>query len=61
MPGQEFLVERIDAGEYRVKRIAKRPNEGFVELLFSCPEKDWFEPVDRSETIFDHNRIDFGE
>ena len=31
--GQEFEVERVDRGEYRVVRRATRPNEGVVDWL----------------------------
>ena len=31
--GQEFDVERIDRGEYRLVRRAPRPNEGVVDWL----------------------------
>jgi AbrB family looped-hinge helix DNA binding protein len=48
-PGQEFEIERIDQGEYRLKRKSKRRNEGLVDLLLSCPVKGWFRPLDRSE------------
>ncbi len=51
-PGQEFEVERIDRGEYRLKRKQRR-NEGLVELLLACPVKGWFKPMDRSETTDD--------
>ena len=51
-PGQEFEVERIDCGEYRLKRKARR-NEGLVKLLLACPVKGWFKPMDRSETTDD--------
>ena len=51
-PGQEFEVERIDRGEYRLKRKERR-NEGLVELLLACPVKGWFKPMDRSETTDD--------
>lgn len=51
--GQEFEIERIDEGEYRLKRKARRPNEGLVRLLLACPVKDWFEPVPRTETTDD--------
>jgi AbrB family looped-hinge helix DNA binding protein len=49
-PGQEFEVERIDRGEYRLKRRAPRPNEGVVDWLLACPEKDYFVPVDSGST-----------
>jgi len=51
-PGQEFDVERIDCGEYRLKRKERR-NEGLVKLLLACPVKGWFKPIDRTETIDD--------
>src|SRR5438067_2726500 len=52
-PGQQFDVERIEPGEYRLKRRAPRRNEGLVKLLLACPAKDWFEPIDRTETTND--------
>lgn len=51
--GQEFEVERIDRGEYRLKRKERRRNEGLVTLLLACPVKDWFEPVDEKTTTDD--------
>ncbi len=52
-PGQEFEVERIDCGEYRLKRKERRRNEGLVKLLLACPVKGWFKPMDRTETTAD--------
>jgi AbrB family looped-hinge helix DNA binding protein len=52
-PGQEFRIERIDRGEYRLVRLAARPNEGLVELLLACPVKGWFKPMERTETTGD--------
>ena len=52
-PGQQFEVERIDSGEYRLKRLAGRRNEGLVKLLLACPVKGWFEPMDRTQTTDD--------
>jgi len=51
--GQEFEVERIDRGEYRLKRKERLRNEGLVKLLLACPVKGWFEPMDRKETTDD--------
>ena len=51
--GQEFEVERIDRGEYRLKRKERRRNQGLVKLLLACPVKGWFEPMDRKETTGD--------
>ena len=47
--GQEFDVERIDRGEYLLRRRVRR-NRGLVTLLLACPVKGWFEPLDRTET-----------
>ncbi len=52
-PGQKFEIERIARGEYRLKRKSRPRNEGLIELLLACPVKDWFEPMDRSETTDD--------
>jgi len=52
-PGQKFEVERIERGEYRLRRTARRRNEGLVELLLACPVKGWFQPLDRTETTDD--------
>jgi len=48
--GQEFEVERIDRGEYRLVRLAPSPNEGLVEWLLRCPEKGYFVPVESEPT-----------
>ena len=49
-PGQEFEIERIDRGEYLIKRTTKLRNEGLVKLLVSCPVKDWFQPLQRTDS-----------
>ena len=48
--GQEFEIKRIDRGEYLLKRTTKPRNKGLVQLLLSCPVKDWFQPLDRTQT-----------
>jgi AbrB family looped-hinge helix DNA binding protein len=48
--GQEFEVERIDRGEYRLVRRQPRPNEGLVEWLLACPEKGFFVPIESAST-----------
>lgn len=48
-PGQVFEVERIDRGEYRLIR-REIPNEGLVDWLLDCPEKDFFVPVPSEST-----------
>lgn len=48
--GQEFEVERIDRGEYRLVRRLTRPNEGVVDWLLACPEKNFFVPIESEST-----------
>ncbi|HKI05335.1 MAG TPA: AbrB/MazE/SpoVT family DNA-binding domain-containing protein [Thermoanaerobaculia bacterium] len=45
-PGQEFEIERIDRGEYRLVRLSPPRNEGLLDWLLSCPEKDFFVPIE---------------
>ena len=52
-PGQKFEVERIERGEYRLKRKSRRRNEGLVKLLLACPVKGWFKPLPFTETTDD--------
>jgi AbrB family looped-hinge helix DNA binding protein len=47
--GQEFEVERLDRGDYRLVRRA-RPNEGAVAWLLACPAKGFFVPVESEST-----------
>ena len=49
-PGQEFEVERIDRGEYRLVRRRPRPNEGLVDWLLTCPEKGFFVSIESEST-----------
>jgi AbrB family looped-hinge helix DNA binding protein len=48
-PGQEFDVERIDRGDYRLRRATQR-NEGAIAWLLNCPHKDFFVPIDSEST-----------
>ena len=49
-PGEEFDVERIDAGEYRLIRRKPPPNRGLVDWLLGCPSKGFFVPIDSEST-----------
>lgn len=49
-PGQEFDVERLDRGDYRLVRRAARANDGALDWLLACPQKDFFEPIDSEST-----------
>jgi AbrB family looped-hinge helix DNA binding protein len=48
--GQEFDVERVDRGDYRLVRRAAPPNEGAIEWLLACPRKDFFVAIDSEST-----------
>jgi hypothetical protein len=49
-PGQEFELERIDRGEYRLIRQGSRANEGLVAWLLACPEKGFFVQIQSEST-----------
>ena len=49
-PGQEFDVERLDRGDYRLVRRAAPPNEGVVDWLLACPQKGYFVAVESEST-----------
>jgi AbrB family looped-hinge helix DNA binding protein len=49
-PGQEFEVERIDRGEYRLLRRQPPLNQGLVDWLLACPEKSYFVPIESEST-----------
>jgi AbrB family looped-hinge helix DNA binding protein len=38
-PGQEFDIERVERGEYRLRRREPPANEGLVDWLLACPKK----------------------
>jgi AbrB family looped-hinge helix DNA binding protein len=48
--GQEFEIERVDRGEYRLKRCSVPPNDGLVDWLLSCPHKGFFVPIESEST-----------
>jgi AbrB family looped-hinge helix DNA binding protein len=48
--GQEFEVERLDRGDYRLTRRTPRANEGAVDWLLACPVKGFFTPVESEST-----------
>jgi AbrB family looped-hinge helix DNA binding protein len=49
-PGEEFEVERLDHGEYRLIRRQAVANQGVVDWLLACPEKGFFVPVESEST-----------
>jgi len=49
-PGQQFDVERLDRGDYRLVRRTAPQNEGVIDWLLACPQKDFFVPIDSEST-----------
>ena len=49
-PGQQFDVERIDRGEYRLVRQESPANDGLVDWLLACPAKGYFVPIESEST-----------
>jgi AbrB family looped-hinge helix DNA binding protein len=50
LPGQRFAIERLEAGQYLLRKANTPDNEGLVDWLLSCPEKGWFEPISTEST-----------
>jgi AbrB family looped-hinge helix DNA binding protein len=48
--GQEFQIERLDRGEYRLVRRTAPRNEGLVAWLLACPQKGFFVPLESEST-----------
>lgn len=50
VPGQEFEIERLDRGDYRLTRLVTPPNEGVIDWLLACPHKDFFVSIESEST-----------
>lgn len=48
--GQQFDVERIGRGEYRLTCRKPPHNEGLVDWLLACPGKGYFVPIESEST-----------
>ena len=48
--GQEFEIERVDRGEYLLRRLSPPPNQGLLDWLRACPEKGFFVPIESEST-----------
>ena len=48
--GQEFRIERLDSGDYRLIRQARRPKAGLVDWLLACPAKGYFVSIESEST-----------
>lgn len=49
-PGQQFEIERLSAGKYRLKTLTRPAKPGLLRWLLNCPERNWFKSI-RSEPI----------
>jgi AbrB family looped-hinge helix DNA binding protein len=49
-PGEQFEIERIDRGEYRLVRLQPPKNQGLLDWLLACPEKGYFVPIESEST-----------
>jgi AbrB family looped-hinge helix DNA binding protein len=49
-PGQEFEIERLDAGDYRLVRRSAPANQGLIDWLLACPEKGYLVPIASEST-----------
>jgi bifunctional DNA-binding transcriptional regulator/antitoxin component of YhaV-PrlF toxin-antitoxin module len=62
-PGQRCEIERLGHGEYRLRVgdavVPAEPRERLSEVLRSCPVKDFFKPMERSETTDDLKPLSF--
>ena len=43
--GQRFHIERLEAGQYLLKREPVPDHAGLVDWLLACPDKDWFQSI----------------
>lgn len=48
--GQRFEIERLEAGRYLLKKQLSPDNDGVVDWLIACPEKDWFQQISSEST-----------
>ena len=48
--GQEFKIERIRRGEYKLVRREPPHNQGLVDWLLACPGKGFFTPIESEST-----------
>lgn len=49
-PGEEFEVEVLGRGDYRLVRRIPPANDGLVDWLLACPAKGYFVPIESEST-----------
>lgn len=50
LPGQQFSIERVEPGQYLLRKIDVPERTGTLQWLRACPVKDWFEPPESDLT-----------
>jgi len=48
--GQEFEIECVECGEYRLVLVSPPRNQGLLEWLLACPEKGYFVSIESEST-----------
>jgi AbrB family looped-hinge helix DNA binding protein len=48
--GQQFEVERVQPGEYVLRKISPNGSSGVLDWLLACPEKNWFRQIESEST-----------
>lgn len=48
--GDCFEIERLESGQYLLKRTPAPANQGLVDWLLACPQKGWIERPDLGTT-----------
>jgi AbrB family looped-hinge helix DNA binding protein len=49
-PGERFSIERLEAGQYLLKKMPLASKAGLTDWLLACPEKGWFRPLPSEST-----------
>jgi hypothetical protein len=50
VPGQQFEVERLQPGQYLLRKTLAPGEPGLVEWLRTCPESEWFRSIPSEST-----------
>jgi AbrB family looped-hinge helix DNA binding protein len=48
--GEQFDVERLDCGQYLLKKRSRRRQTGILDWLLARPERGWFRPLPSEST-----------
>jgi AbrB family looped-hinge helix DNA binding protein len=48
--GQQFAVERVQEGEYVLRKLDEPEEFDLIDWLLSCPVKGWFQPMPADST-----------